>query len=89
MVCVPLTNNLTWARAPGNVLLSAKAADLPKDSVANASNSGRSWPRGLAQLDGSDPERLAKVCAGTERNGCLFTTTALGLVGATGAPAIF
>jgi hypothetical protein len=37
----------------------------------------------------SDPERLTKVCAGTERNGCLFTTTALGLVGATGAPAIF
>jgi len=37
VVCVPLTSNLTWARAPGNVLLSAKAAGLPKDSVANAS----------------------------------------------------
>lgn len=37
MVCVPLTSNLTWANAPGNVLLSAKVSGLPKDSVANAS----------------------------------------------------
>jgi len=37
VVCVPLTSNLTWARAPGNVLLPAKVTDLPKDSVANAS----------------------------------------------------
>ena len=37
MVCVPLTSNLTWARAPGNVLLPANAAGLRKDSVANAS----------------------------------------------------
>jgi len=37
VVCVPLTSNLTWARAPGNVLLSARATGLPKDSVANAS----------------------------------------------------
>ena len=37
MVCVPLTSNLTWARAPGNVLLPAKASGLRKDSVANAS----------------------------------------------------
>jgi mRNA interferase MazF len=36
VVCVPLTSNLIWARAPGNVLLSAKATGLPKDSVANA-----------------------------------------------------
>ena len=37
VVCIPLTSNLTWANAPGNVLLSSKTADLPKDSVANAS----------------------------------------------------
>lgn len=36
VVCVPLTSNLTWAKAPGNVLLSERA-ELPKDSVANAS----------------------------------------------------
>ncbi len=37
MVCVPLTSNLRWAEAPGNVLLPARATGLPKDSVANAS----------------------------------------------------
>lgn len=36
-VCVPLTSNLKWADAPGNVMLSAKAAGLAKDSVANVS----------------------------------------------------
>jgi mRNA interferase MazF len=34
---VPLTSNLGWAEAPGNVLLPARATGLPKDSVANAS----------------------------------------------------
>lgn len=37
VVCVPLTSNLKWAEAPGNVRLSASAAGLPKDSVANVS----------------------------------------------------
>ena len=37
VVCVPLTSNLRWAEAPGNVLLPARATSLPKDSVANAS----------------------------------------------------
>jgi mRNA interferase MazF len=36
-VCVPLTSNLRWADAPGNVLLSARSTNLPKDSVANVS----------------------------------------------------
>ena len=35
-VCVPLTSNLRWAAAPGNVLLNAAMTGLPKDSVANA-----------------------------------------------------
>jgi mRNA interferase MazF len=34
---VPLTSNLVWANAPGNVLLPAKTTGLPRDSVANAS----------------------------------------------------
>jgi len=34
---VPLTSNLVWADAPGNVLLPAKATGLSRDSVANAS----------------------------------------------------
>jgi mRNA interferase MazF len=37
VVCVPLTSNLRWAEAPGNVFLPAKATGLPKDSVANSS----------------------------------------------------
>lgn len=37
VVCVPLTSNLRWAEAPGNVLLPARATGLPRDSVANAS----------------------------------------------------
>jgi mRNA interferase MazF len=37
VVCVPLTSNLTWADAPGNVLLPAAITGLPKDSVANVS----------------------------------------------------
>ena len=35
VVCVPLTSNLKYADAPGNVYLSARATGLPKDSVAN------------------------------------------------------
>lgn len=35
VVCVPLTSNLKWADAPGNVLLAALSTSLPKDSVAN------------------------------------------------------
>ena len=37
VVCVPLTSNLIWADAPGDVLLSSALTGLPKDSVANAS----------------------------------------------------
>ena len=36
-VCVPLTSNLKWSLAPGNVTLSAGVTGLPKDSVANVS----------------------------------------------------
>ncbi len=37
VVCVPLTSNLKWGFAPGNVRLSARLTGLPKDSVANVS----------------------------------------------------
>jgi mRNA interferase MazF len=37
VVCVPLTSNLRWVDAPGNVLLTARTTGLPKDSVANVS----------------------------------------------------
>lgn len=37
VVCVPLTSNVQWADAPGNVLLTTRLTRLPKDSVANVS----------------------------------------------------
>ena len=36
-ICVPLTSNVLWAGALGNVLLPKRATGLPKDSVANVS----------------------------------------------------
>ena len=37
VVCVPLTSNLKWAKAPGNVLLPKSETGLPQDSVSNVS----------------------------------------------------
>ena len=37
VVVVPLTSNLRWAAAPGNVVLEARQTGLPRDSVANVS----------------------------------------------------
>ena len=37
VVCVPLTSNLKWAAAPGNVALPAAVTGLDRDSVANVS----------------------------------------------------
>ena len=54
VVCVPLTSNLKYAEAPGNVLLRARAAGLSKDSVAN--------PTQIVSLDKELlTERIAKL----------------------------
>jgi mRNA interferase MazF len=37
VICVPLTSNIKWALAPGNVHLSASVTGLPRNSVAIAS----------------------------------------------------
>lgn len=37
VMCVPLTSQLKWAEAPGNVQLSTKQTGLSKESVANVS----------------------------------------------------
>src|SRR5271157_4308791 len=37
VICVPLTSNLKWALAPGNVHLSERLTGLPRASVANVS----------------------------------------------------
>lgn len=35
IIVVPLTSNLRWSAAPGNVLITGRQSGLPKDSVAN------------------------------------------------------
>jgi len=37
VVCAAVTSNLKWAKAPGNVRLSARESGLPRDSVVNVS----------------------------------------------------
>ena len=37
VVSIPLTSNLRWADAPGNVRLAARSTGLSRDSVANVS----------------------------------------------------
>jgi mRNA interferase MazF len=37
VVAVPLTSNVRWASAPGNVRLTARSTGLRRDSVANVS----------------------------------------------------
>ena len=37
ILCVPLTSNMRFAAAVGNVVLPSSATGLPKDSVANVS----------------------------------------------------
>ena len=54
VVCVPLTSNLKWADAPGNVRLAPRLTGLPKESVANVSQ--------IVTLDKSLlTERVAKL----------------------------
>ena len=56
VVCVPLTTNVKWAGAPGNVSLKPRDSGLPKESVANVTQ--------VVTLDRSVlVERVAKVPA--------------------------
>ena len=67
IVCVPLTSNLKWAEAPGNVRLTAKAAGLPKESVANVSLIVAIDRRQLIERVGKLPGRqLEQVLAGID-----------------------
>ena len=64
-VCVPLTSNLKWADAPGNVLLKATATGLDRDSVANVSQLVTVDKAMLTERVGKIPERkLELVLAG-------------------------
>ena len=67
IVCVPLTSNLRWADAPGNVLLSARLTGLPKDSVANVSQIVALDKALLTDLAGKLPRnKLALLLAGID-----------------------
>jgi mRNA interferase MazF len=67
VVCVPLTSNLAWADAPGNVMLPAKVSGLPKDSVANASQIVAVDRDFLSARCGRlPPKKLARVMSGID-----------------------
>ncbi len=67
VVCVPVTSNLTWAGAPGNVLLPADVAGLAKDSVVNASQILTIDRDLLADRVGKlPPKKLAQVMSGID-----------------------
>jgi mRNA interferase MazF len=53
VVCVPLTSNLKWAGAPGNVSLAPRLTGLPKECVANVSQ--------IITLDKSLVEHVGKL----------------------------
>lgn len=57
VVCVPLTSNLKWANAPGNVTLTSGLTGLPKDSVANVSQIVTLDKSLLAECTGKLPAR--------------------------------
>lgn len=61
VLCVVLTSNLRLVDAPGNVLVSAKAAGLPKDSVANVSQLITLDRAFLDEQIGRLPPRLMKA----------------------------
>ena len=66
-LCIPLTSNLKWAEAPGNVLLSAHSTGLPKDSVANVSQLVAVDKEFLTERVGSiDRRHLLLVLAGID-----------------------
>ena len=67
VVCVPLTSNLKWADAPGNVLLKATATGLDRESVANVSQIVTVDKAMLTERAGKIPQRkLELVLAGID-----------------------
>jgi mRNA interferase MazF len=64
VVCVPLTSNLKWVDAPGNVLLTARATGLAKESVANVSPIVAVDRRQLTECVGKLPRRQLELLLG-------------------------
>lgn len=69
VLCVPLTSNLKWADAPGNVSIPAKIGGLPSDSVANVS-----------QLVNVDKELLTRRVGKLPRNTLYMVLAGIDLV---------
>ncbi|MEA3028734.1 MAG: mRNA interferase MazF [Sphingomonadales bacterium] len=66
-LCVPLTSNLKWVDAPGNVLLPARETGLDRDSVANVSLLIAVDKAQLDERMGQVPRRaLERVLAGID-----------------------
>ena len=66
-VVVPLTSNLRWAAAPGNVSLPTRQTGLPKTSVANVSQIVTIDRSILSEVVGRLHERhLALILAGID-----------------------
>jgi mRNA interferase MazF len=67
VVVVPLTSNLRWATAPGNVRLAARTTGIPRDSVANVSQIVTLDRSVLVERVGRlSPARLELVLAGID-----------------------
>ena len=67
VVCVPLTSQVKWAGAAGNVLLSPRETSLAKPSVANVSQIVAIDRQVLQRRVGRIPRtRLAAVLAGID-----------------------
>jgi mRNA interferase MazF len=67
VVCVPLTSNLKWALAPGNVSLPSRVTGLPRDSVANVSQIVTLDRSQLTERAGRlSPAKLGLVLAGID-----------------------
>ena len=61
VLCVPLTSNLRWAQAPGNLSLSPEITELPKDSVANVSQLVALDKSYLTERTGKLPPRTVEL----------------------------
>jgi len=67
VVCVPLTSQVKWAEAAGNVLLSPRDTSLAKPSVANVSQIVALDRQILQKRVGKIPRtRLAAVLSGVD-----------------------
>jgi mRNA interferase MazF len=67
VVCVPLTSNLKWAEAPGNVVLPARATKLSKNSVANVSQLVTLDRAALGEHVGKlSPRRVEMILSGVD-----------------------